>query len=77
MIEVIKHGKPQFSRVVTTKCPNCDCIFKFNVDEDTYHDRIWCGDFIECPDCGEKIMVRDTSAWCGNDPDRIICDVVE
>ena len=76
MIEIIKHGDIETMKNITTRCPECGCIFKFNVDNDTYHERIFCEDRVDCPDCGNAIKVRDTSCW-NDDPDRIFCEIVE
>jgi ribosomal protein S27E len=76
MIEVLKHGEKPKSTFVTTKCPECGCIFRFNVDEDTYHTRIFCEDRVDCPDCGQYITVHDTSCW-NKDIERIICPNID
>lgn len=77
MIEVIKHGKQRKPKVIATKCFNCGCVFKFDVDEDTYHSRIYCGDFVDCPDCGQDICVHNTSSIAHVDPDEIVCEIVD
>lgn len=76
MIEIIKHGNKEKYWSVTTRCPECGCIFKFNPLEDTYHERVFCEDRINCPDCGNEITVYDTSCW-NDDPERVVCEVVE
>ena len=76
MIEVIKHGNKPRQNTVTTRCPECGCIFRFNPEEDTYHTRIFCEDRIDCPDCGHEISVHDTSSW-NDDPERILCQVID
>ena len=73
MIEVLESGEvTKTSPIVITKCPKCGCLFRFNADEDVYHERIWCEDRIDCPECGEEITVRNTSCWV-DDPDAIVC----
>lgn len=37
MIEVIKHGKTQKSGTIITKCPECECVFKFDFKKDVIH----------------------------------------
>lgn len=56
MIEVIKHGKSK--EKITTRCPKCECIFSFIMDEDTSYDEFMTRDYITCPDCGEEITVK-------------------
>ena len=77
MIEIIKHGTQPKHLVIATKCFNCGCVFKFDVDDDTYHDRLYCGDFVNCPECGQDILVHNTSSMDHADPDKIVCDVVD
>lgn len=73
MVEVLKSGEVEkTSPIVITKCPKCGCLFRFNADEDVYHERIWCEDRIDCPECGMEITVRNTSCWV-DDTDAIIC----
>lgn len=74
MIEVIKHGHHP-TNIVTTKCPECGCIFKFDHMEDTYHERIFCEDRVDCPECGKPITVHDTSCWNDN-INRVLCPVI-
>lgn len=55
MIEVIRHGK--FRRC---ECHNCLCVFKYE-KEDTVYTQTEPNDYaryIECPDCGERILVN-------------------
>ena len=81
MIEVIKHGKnnPQ-NKKLTTKCNECGCIFSF-VDNDVsnggdlLHSRPLCEDYVYCPDCGNTIIVHNTS--CFSDINAVLCEVVE
>lgn len=75
MIEVIKHGKEVVRGIVITRCPNCGCVFKFTDAEDTGHDTIACEDFVNCPDCGGRVTVHDTSCWNDN-PNAYVCEVL-
>ena len=81
MIEVIKHGNQIVkNKKIITKCNECGCIFSF-IDNDPYlggdlkHHRIFCKDYVYCPDCGNEIAVHDTS--CFSDSNEILCEVVE
>ena len=76
MIEIIKHGNKEKYWSVTTRCPECGCIFKFNPFEDTYHERIFCEDRVDCPDCGNEITVHNTSCW-NDDPERVVCEIIK
>ena len=75
MINVIKHGNLPKPKEITTKCPECGCIFTFNLEEDTYHCKFSCRDLIDCPDCGNKIAVRGTGSF--DDYDKILCEQVD
>ncbi len=73
MIEVLKHGN---KKQIITRCPSCGCVFRFDDETDTYHDRIFCGDYVDCPECGEQIQVHDTS--CHNDnPHNFECEIID
>ena len=77
MIEVLKHGeKKETARIITTRCPECGCVFRFNDDEDTYHSRIFCEDRIDCPDCGHTIKVHDTSSMLDH-PEFVFCECLD
>ena len=73
MIKIIKHGKelkePK-KDIITTRCPECGCIFKID------HNRIFCKDYIYCPDCWEEIIVHDTSSITSDDPNKIMCEIL-
>ena len=73
MIEIIKHGDKDKYWSVTTKCPKCGCIFRFNPYGDTYHTDFYDEDRIDCPDCDYEIVVFDGES----EPDSIICNVIE
>ena len=75
-VEVLKHGKPGKSNNVVTRCPECGCIFKFDHEHDIYHSRIYCRDYIDCPDCECQITVHDTSCH-SDDIHRVLCEVLD
>lgn len=52
-MEIIKHGKTY--QVYT--CPHCRCVFAA-CKIDSYKDD-WDGkDWVECPECGEEIQLK-------------------
>ena len=52
-------------------------MFKFDVDDDTYHDMIYCGDFVDCPECGQEILVYNTSSMDDAGTNKIVCEIVD
>ena len=81
MIKVVKHGNQMpKDKEITTRCDECGCVFSF-VDKDAYcngdllHSRPLCKDYVNCPDCGNEIMVHSTS--CFDDYDVILCEIVD
>ena len=74
MIELLKHGK-NINNVVT-KCQTCGCVFRFEDGVDTYHNRIKCADYVDCPDCKEEILVHDTSCYNDN-PNKFMCEIFD
>ena len=73
MIEILKHGINPDKRQVTTKCPKCGCIFKFEDGEDTFYDDAVCIDYVECPECTELITVHYSSS---RNPSKFECDII-
>lgn len=63
-MQVLKHGK--YYRIAT--CRKCDCEFQFNKKEIKNYFRIDDAfgyyidyDYIECPECGEQIILEERS----------------
>lgn len=71
---VKKHGKYQ-PYTITTKCPECGCVFEFDPWDDTVYDSIWDESVVNCPECDYVIRVFDGTLWNG-DPESICCEVL-
>ena len=56
-MEIIEHGK---TYLVYT-CPNCLCVF-VACKIDSYKDDLDGKDWVECPECGEEIELRE-AGW--------------
>lgn len=78
MIEVIKHGKTQKTGTIITKCPECECIFKFELKKDVIHSYFFGYNYVECPDCGERVIVHTAKELESKNPvKKIACDVLD
>ena len=79
MVEVIKHGENFNDKKLTTKCESCGCVFSF-VDKESYyggdliHNRVFCVDYVCCPECNNEISVHSTS--CLDNYNDILCNLV-
>jgi len=54
MIEVIKHGK----YVTGLECSYCGCMFTYNRNGDDTELDDESNEFLYCPECHKKIIVR-------------------
>lgn len=61
-------------------CDECGCVFSFvnkdlHLGGDLIHSRVLCEDYVRCPDCNNKIVVRRTSYF--DNCDDILCKIVD
>lgn len=63
-MEILKHG----NKCIKTTCKQCNCVFQFLYKEVKNYYRPYGGfsyqtdyDYINCPECGEKIILEDRS----------------
>lgn len=63
-MNIIKHGKTFDNKVAS--CQKCECEFSYNnTDVRSEYERVslydseWLYDYVDCPECGRRVTVRD------------------